>query len=48
MLVLTRKPGEGLRIGNNIELTVQEINSSHVKLCVNDSENMTVNKWKSK
>ncbi len=48
MLVLTRKAVEGLLIGNNIELTVKEINSAHIKLCVNDSESITVDKWKSK
>jgi len=48
MLVLARRQGESVKIGNNIELTVKEINSSHVKLCVNDSENITLGKWESK
>ncbi len=48
VLVLTRKEGESLLIENNIVLTVKEINSSHVKLCINDSESITIDKWQSK
>ena len=44
MLALTRKLEERLLIGSNIELTVKEINSSYVRLCVNDSGNITVGK----
>jgi len=48
MLVLTRKEGETLIIGNSIMLTVKEINSSHVKLCLNNSEDITIDKLESK
>ncbi len=48
MLVLTRKLEGSLLIGDNIKITIKEINSSHIKLCVNDSESITVDKWKSK
>ncbi len=44
MLILTRKSGESSLIGNNIKLTVKEIDPNHVKLSVNDSENITVGK----
>ena len=32
MLVLSRKPGECIRIGREIEVTVLEIRGKHVKL----------------
>ncbi len=48
MLVLARRQGESLKIGNDIEVVVKEITPSHVKLCVNDSEDITIDKWKSK
>jgi carbon storage regulator len=32
MLVLTRKPGERVRIGHEIELTVLEVRGARVKL----------------
>jgi carbon storage regulator CsrA len=48
MLVLARRQGESLKIGNDIEIVVEEINSSHVKLCVNDSEDIRIDKWESK
>ena len=32
MLALTRKPGESIIIGNDIELTVLEVNGDQVKL----------------
>jgi sRNA-binding carbon storage regulator CsrA len=47
MLVVARRPGESLLIGNDIELTVKEINSNHINLCVNNSGNITIDKWKS-
>ncbi len=48
MLVLARRQGESLKIGNGIVIVVKEINPSHVNLCINDAEEITVNKWKSK
>jgi len=48
MLVLARRQGESLKIGNDIEIIVKEINPSHVKLCINNSEDITIDKWESK
>ena len=48
MLVLARRQGESLKIGNDIAIIVKEINPSHVRLCVNDSEDITIDKLKSK
>ncbi|MBT6225174.1 MAG: hypothetical protein HOI47_00810 [Candidatus Scalindua sp.] len=48
MLVLTRREGESLKIGNGIEIIVKEVNPSHVNLRINDSEDITIDKLKSK
>jgi len=48
MLVLARRQGESLKIGNNIGIVVKEINSSHVMLCVNDSKDITIDKRESR
>jgi Global regulator protein family. len=48
MLVLARRQGESLKIGNEIEITVKKINPSHVKLCLNNSEDITIDKLESK
>jgi carbon storage regulator CsrA len=48
MLVLARRQGESLKIGNDIEIIVKEINPSHVNLRINDSEDITIDKYKSK
>ncbi len=34
MLVLTRRLGEGLRIGDNIKITVEKISKGHFKVGV--------------
>lgn len=34
MLVLTRKPGESIHIGENIVVKVSEISGNRVKLCI--------------
>lgn len=34
MLVLSRKIGESIQIGENIRLTVSSVNGSRVKICV--------------
>ncbi len=34
MLVLTRKLGEGLIIGDNIKITVEEINKNEIKISI--------------
>ncbi len=38
MLVLTRKAGEGLLIGDDTKITVLNIDTDQIKLGVNDSE----------
>ncbi len=48
MLVLARRQSESLKIGNDIEIVIKEINPSHVNFRINDSEDITINKWKSK
>ena len=48
MLVLARRQGESLKIGNDIEIVVKEIKPTHVKLFVNNSEEITIDKLKSK
>ena len=47
MLVLVRRQGESLKIGNDIEIIVKEINPSHVDLRINDSEDITIDKLES-
>jgi carbon storage regulator CsrA len=42
MLVLTRKEGEGLLIGNDIRVTVLIIFEKRIKLLVKDSENKVI------
>jgi len=48
MLVLARRQGESLKIGNYIEIVVKEINPSYVNLRINDSEEITIDKLESK
>jgi carbon storage regulator CsrA len=48
MLVLARRQGESLKIGNNIEIVVKDISPSHVRLSVNNSEEITIDKYESK
>jgi len=48
MLVLARRQGESLKIGNDIEIIVKEITPTHVTLCVNDSGDITIDKYESK
>jgi carbon storage regulator len=42
MLVLTRKLGESLLIGDDIKVTVLNIDKKQIKLGVNDSEGVTI------
>ena len=42
MLILTRRQGESLRIGNDIKITVCVIYKTQIKLEINDSESVTV------
>ena len=43
MLVLTRRLGESLIIGNDIKITVSNICKNQINLCVNDSQCVIVN-----
>lgn len=44
MLILTRKAGEKLLIGDNIEITVLNIRGGQVKLGVNAPKEIVVNR----
>ena len=44
MLVLTRKLGESIVIGDNIIVTVSDINKKQVKLGISAPKNVTVNR----
>ena len=35
MLILTRRPGEAIMIGENIEILVKEVGRNHVRLGIN-------------
>ncbi len=48
MLVLTRRQGESLSIGKHTKITVSDINKEQIELCINGSESVTIDKWKSK
>lgn len=42
MLVITRKKGESLIIGDNIEITVNKIDDGSVKIGIKAPRNMTI------
>jgi carbon storage regulator len=42
MLVLTRRSGESIKIGNDIEVTVLEIQGDKVKIGINAPKNISV------
>jgi carbon storage regulator len=44
MLVLTRKLGESIRIGDDIIVKVVELDSRHVKLGIEAPKNISVNR----
>jgi carbon storage regulator CsrA len=48
MLVLTRRQGESLRIGKDKKITVLNIEKNKVRLRIDDNEELTIRKWKSK
>ncbi|HAR84352.1 MAG TPA: carbon storage regulator [Clostridium sp.] len=35
MLVVTRKPGEGIKIGDDVEITIVKIDDNSVKVSIN-------------
>lgn len=42
MLILTRRPGEAILIGDNIEILVKEIGRNHVRLGINAPKSVTI------
>ncbi|MBD3346248.1 MAG: carbon storage regulator CsrA [Chitinivibrionales bacterium] len=44
MLVLTRKLGESIRIGDNIVVKVVDLDNRHVKLGIDAPKNIAVNR----
>ncbi|MFU7516328.1 carbon storage regulator CsrA [Clostridium sp. HCS.1] len=42
MLVITRKKGESILIGDNIEITVSKVEDGSVKLAINAPKEMTI------
>ncbi len=42
MLTLSRKPGESIRIGNDILIIVQEVRGKVVKISIDAPEDMTI------
>lgn len=44
MLVLTRKSGEGIRIGDHIKIVVVEVKDNHVKLGIEAPQDQSVHR----
>ncbi|MBI5643138.1 MAG: carbon storage regulator CsrA [Deltaproteobacteria bacterium] len=44
MLVLTRKSGEGIRIGDDIKIVVIEVKENHVKLGIEAPHSLSVHR----
>lgn len=44
MLILTRRAGEALRIGDDIEVTVMAVNGSQVRLGIKAPRNVSVDR----
>jgi carbon storage regulator len=42
MLILTRRPGEAILIGENIEILVKEVGRNHVRLGINAPREITI------
>ncbi len=42
MLVLSRKPGETIRIGDDIEISIVEVRGDTVRLGINAPRNVTI------
>lgn len=42
MLVLTRKKGESILIGDNIEIVITEVNGDQIKLGINAPKNLQI------
>ncbi len=44
MLILTRRAGEAIRIGDDIEVTVMAVNGSQVRIGINAPRNIAVDR----
>jgi carbon storage regulator len=44
MLILTRKPGESIRIGDTISIKIIELDNRHVKLGIDAPRSISVNR----
>ncbi len=44
MLILTRRPGQSIWIGNNIEVVIQEIRGNQVKLGISAPKSVSVDR----
>ena len=44
MLVLTRKSGEGIRIGDDIKVIVLEVKENHIKLGIDAPHDLSVHR----
>ncbi len=44
MLILTRRAGEGLRIGDHIEVTVMAVNGAQVRIGINAPRDVAVDR----
>jgi carbon storage regulator len=42
MLILTRRPGEAILIGDDIEILVKEVRRNHVRLGINAPKDVTI------
>ncbi len=42
MLILTRRPGEAILIGEDIEILVKEVGRNHVRLGINAPRSVTI------
>ncbi|HIA02192.1 MAG TPA: carbon storage regulator [Myxococcales bacterium] len=42
MLILTRRPGEAILIGEDIEILVKEVGRNHVRLGINAPKSVTI------
>lgn len=42
MLILTRRPGEAILIGDEIEILVKEVGRNHVRLGINAPRDVTI------
>ncbi|MCM3602651.1 carbon storage regulator CsrA [Robertmurraya korlensis] len=42
MLVLTRKSGESIKIGDDIEITILSVKNDHIKIGINAPKNLEI------